>query len=548
MKSVIIIGGASSAYLYVQECWQRGFRSVVVNPPYLGHLGDPFRKRVGDLVMFIEMESDDDYDTVLEQIKGMEPICVVPGSGGGVFLADRMAKDLGFVGNNPDTTWRRDTKKGMQQSLKDAGLRYIVTKAIESESDIDAFWRECGPHKVMMKFDGGVASVGNKVCHSLEEAKAYYRNMSKGRNAFGLSDLPLIQEYIEGDEYIVDTVSCNGRHMVSDIWKYRKILTRNNDVIYDETNLVVDPTPGITRLVTYAYKVLEATDLKYGPCHSEFKVDDKGPVLIEMNPRPMGAEMTAEYLDECLGHHITDIALDAFLCPTAFDLRSKKLYHPLMYASLKTLFSLRECDVNIYPLKAIVDCLSSFREASMEIEDKVIHVEKTVDLETSLLTIKMCNRNHEVITREKEFIDNLENEYADLLFVVDKTIPASKHRSDIKGTTDLFPLDWKILVVTEKERYVVHKGKKHSMEEYPGKYDALIYADASKTKIAERFTSIMGAIAMLYYNSPVVILPEVYENFPYSSVAMEIVLRLGKCSVEVPLANYSGSVVGIKMS
>ncbi len=33
----------------------------------------------------------------------------------------------------------------------------------------------------------------------------------------------LIQEYIDGTEYVVNTVSCNGKHMVTDIWVYSKV-------------------------------------------------------------------------------------------------------------------------------------------------------------------------------------------------------------------------------------------------------------------------------------------------------------------------------------
>ncbi|MBP5395059.1 MAG: hypothetical protein J6Y18_04040, partial [Candidatus Methanomethylophilaceae archaeon] len=76
-----------------------------------------------------------------------------------------------------------------------------------------------------------------------------------------------------------------------------------------------DLEPGHTQMVQYMYSVLNAVGMKWGLCHSEVKIDKKGPVLIEVNARPVGLAMTAAYLDECLGYHLTDMAVDVYLDP-----------------------------------------------------------------------------------------------------------------------------------------------------------------------------------------------------------------------------------------
>ena len=55
--------------------------------------------------------------------------------------------------------------------------------------------------------------------------------------------------------------------------------------------------------------------IQYGPVHGEYMIDEKGPVLIEVNCRPMGGGMSKQFMDLAFGQHETDSALDAYLDP-----------------------------------------------------------------------------------------------------------------------------------------------------------------------------------------------------------------------------------------
>ena len=47
---------------------------------------------------------------------------------------------------------------------------------------------------------------------------AHYNKISNMPNYFGNEeDDILIQEYIEGDEYVVNTISCQGKHIITDV-------------------------------------------------------------------------------------------------------------------------------------------------------------------------------------------------------------------------------------------------------------------------------------------------------------------------------------------
>jgi uncharacterized membrane protein YgcG len=47
----------------------------------------------------------------------------------------------------------------------------------------------------------------------------------------------LVQEFLVGQEYVVDTVSCNGVHKVMAVWRYDKRPTNGAAFVYYRTQL-----------------------------------------------------------------------------------------------------------------------------------------------------------------------------------------------------------------------------------------------------------------------------------------------------------------------
>ncbi len=60
--------------------------------------------------------------------------------------------------------------------------------------------------------------------------------------------------------------------------------------------------------------------------HGEFMVDEKGPILIEVNCRAMGGSLPAAFADLISGQHETDSILDTLLYPQKFMNELKKPY------------------------------------------------------------------------------------------------------------------------------------------------------------------------------------------------------------------------------
>ncbi len=94
---------------------------------------------------------------------------------------------------------------------------------------------------------------------------------------------------------------------------YKKIPTSYGNYIDYSVMLIERIDKKLQDIVDYCFKALDAVEMKYGVAHNEIKVDKKGPVLIEINPRPMGAGQTREFQKQVFGHCVVNLGLQCYL-------------------------------------------------------------------------------------------------------------------------------------------------------------------------------------------------------------------------------------------
>jgi hypothetical protein len=92
--------------------------------------------------------------------------------------------------------------------------------------------------------------------------------------------------YINGDEYVVDTVTLNGKHKLVSVWKYAK-----QDGFWREKTVLLDYIGNeklIEKLYEYTCNVLDKVNYVVGACHTEIIIENGIPKLIESNFRTHG--------------------------------------------------------------------------------------------------------------------------------------------------------------------------------------------------------------------------------------------------------------------
>jgi len=152
--------------------------------------------------------------------------------------------------------------------------------------------------------------------------------LSGSTNVLGLqNDGVLLQEYLRGDEFVVDTVSRNGVHKCVALWVYdKRWVSDDAPVVYYGMRClqVEDDFAKYSGMIGYIFGVLNSIKLTHGAAHSEVKMEPgsvRGPLLIEVNGRVHGGEGTwLPIPQECAGYTQISALADATLDPRAFDM------------------------------------------------------------------------------------------------------------------------------------------------------------------------------------------------------------------------------------
>jgi hypothetical protein len=95
-----------------------------------------------------------------------------------------------------------------------------------------------------------------------------------------------IMPFINGDEYVVDTVTLNGKHKLVAVWKYSKEngFWREKITLLDYTN----NEDLIEKLYNYTCNILDKVNYALGATHTEIILENGIPKLIEINFRTHG--------------------------------------------------------------------------------------------------------------------------------------------------------------------------------------------------------------------------------------------------------------------
>jgi len=228
-------------------------------------------------------------DIVTKAAGSYKVIACLAGGESGVDLADELREALKVRTNGTDIPNRRD-KKLQQELCRKAGLRSVRQAGGSKFSEVEDFLkREAFP--VVLKPTASAGSDGVKLCHTFDEAKEHFDVlMHKQLVNGGDNSSVLCQEFLKGNEYIVDHTSRDGEHKTNMVWIYDKRPANGSAFVYYGL-LPVDPNDPTARiLISYMRRVLDAIGIKNGPTHGEVIMTNDGPCLVEINCRANGGD------------------------------------------------------------------------------------------------------------------------------------------------------------------------------------------------------------------------------------------------------------------
>jgi biotin carboxylase len=264
-----------------------------------------------DASLFVKTIKHESLSSTLAALVEFKVEAVMAGSEPGVLLTEDLQDALSLPGNGAATKeWRRD-KYAMQERLRELGIRAVHQLYSSDLDEILAWQAQWGKWPIIVKPSMSGGTDGVYWCHSTADVKRAFDAECGKRNVNGVvNEKLLVQEFLDGLEYIVDAVSHNGQHVLSGIWVYKKVKDpATSSISYEYARLLSSTGEEQDVLVEYVWKVLEALSIKHGPSHTEVIITSDGPCLVETGARMHGCK-GPKLLEMATGVGTHELAVD----------------------------------------------------------------------------------------------------------------------------------------------------------------------------------------------------------------------------------------------
>lgn len=354
-----------------------------------------------------ELDFTDDVAETASQLASLGVEHVVAGIESGSDVADLLATHLATPTANASgfADARRD-KRVMHQLVDQAGIAVPWQRHLDAHGD--TVWQTAGPEPdmVVVKPAASAGTDSVAVCRSGPERDAAIQKILTSTNVYGRENAGVVvQEYLPGTEYMVNTVSVDGAHAAVEVWRSDKKLLDTNPV-YDRQVLEDPADPDIAVIIEYVFSVLTTLGVRWGAGHSEVIVTPRGPLLLETATRlPGGADPSLGL--KALGTSQVDEVVESYLAPDAVADRGavRPLRRYAMGVSLISPCSGRlSRDLDLRPLLR----LPSFHGARIPLEAGS-QVSRTVDLFTKPGGLYLCHKDRDQLTEDYEAVREWES-------------------------------------------------------------------------------------------------------------------------------------------
>ena len=563
MKNIIVVECISTGKNFIGDIINRGYNPVVL------HLkdsdtedGKKFGEHVLEEYKLIPFEFDmiyekDTFEETVEEVKKFDPLLIVPGNERGVILATKLSNELGLLGNSIENLDAMTLKNEMHKRLAERGLRSIKGKVVHSLDEALEFYDSENLKEVVIKPTYSAGSTSVRICLDREEMIDSINQLFDNVNYYGDKiDELLIQERINGIEYIVNTVTHKGIHRVTLVWKYNKVKTAEGAIVYDSCETVNELSLGEAEMIEYAYKVADALEIQYGPVHGEYMIDEKGPVLIEVNCRPCGGGMPATFLDRISGQHETDSILDSYLKPKCFFDELIKRYKLYAHGTLKFFITPKNMIVRSSPIVNIEKKLKAFHDSSLintTYQDMIF--KKTEDLNTAAGYVFLVNEDKAKVDHDLNFLRDVERNAFSLILSDDIILP--KLKEDNEYLNEIIPMIKKIekhgtgIIVTDQfsDDVDIFQIDYTKLDDVNTNFDYVI-VNLNKSLIdkneADKVQIILNALVKVKSGGFIFVPKNTYQLMSSGRKGIEALIKVLNYKIELPPHYINGVIIASK--
>ncbi|MBB5937705.1 ATP-grasp domain-containing protein [Streptomyces zagrosensis] len=347
-----------------------------------------------------------DQEATCKAVAAHEPVAVITGGELGVELADQLSQALGLATNGTRLSGARRHKHTQIETIKAAGLPGTRQHLASSADDAAAWHRELGGRVVVKP----VRSAGNDgviFCATPEDTAAAYERNAEATNIFSFrNEGVVVQEHLVGTEYAVNTVSRDGRHRATDIWRYMKISANGVTDRISAAVSVHPDSPEHARLTAYGFGVLNALEVRHGPAHLEIMLTCDGPRLVEAGIRLCGAD-AAYFAQLSAGESQIERTVDCYLHPERFLATLDDVQRVERHVAMAYLTSPVTGVLDGYPLLPEVQALESFHNLHITVSEGG-KLPLTIDDTSEPMMVGLAHASEHVLARDLNTVHYLD--------------------------------------------------------------------------------------------------------------------------------------------
>lgn len=348
-----------------------------------------------------EIIYDFNFNNLLKQLEKYSIMAVMAGAETSVELAEQLASALKLPGNSPETSKLRRNKFHMIEAIQQASLLSAKQCCSDKVDDLIAWYKENfqSGEMVVIKPINSAGTDHVTFCSSIEQLKNAAENILGQVNKLGiLNQFVLAQSFLDGQEYVVNTVSLNGKHHLTDIWHCNKQRIEGAGFVPGCEVLLTSDGDVQQSLRDYAFKALDALQFVQGPAHFEIMLTARGPAIIEVGARIQGGVNPDVHIT-CMGTSQLVKSVDSYLNPEKFLSYYQQNYALHQYSRWADLIVPQSGTVKSFDLLEKVKTLPSFYSANIHVNPGD-YLPKTVDLYTSPGSIYLVNSNTEQLAQD----------------------------------------------------------------------------------------------------------------------------------------------------
>jgi glutathione synthase/RimK-type ligase-like ATP-grasp enzyme len=392
-----------------QDCADRGVNVIELVSPYMSKVLDHQGRTVPE--KFQIPVSSSKLNERCDEWKDSRIECVICESEAGLPMVGPLQSALGLPLSN-EMTEKTDlrSKFAVNSICRASGLDTVEQICAHDWGSAKNFAQMLigRGKKCIVKPVIGVSTDGVHLCEKVTDVEqAFNRLLGTHRYGGGSNDVVLLQEYLTGEEYAVDTVSRDGEVKITAIWKYHKRPANGAPFVYQGAELIpCEDDAG--EVADYCIRALNCIGHRYGPAHTEIIMTSDGPRLVEINLRWHNANFHP-IVTKCIGYDALSTTLDAYLDPEKFNAIPQRptltcngmIVHLISTCEGKLA---RFCRLNeLHELKSVLDYEFFYGIGSQ--------VKKTVDITTDSGYVLLCNEDRKAFDDDFEKLKELQFDF-----------------------------------------------------------------------------------------------------------------------------------------